>query len=108
MVLNDCYNVLSNAIYTIFREIYEHTGSEPDRFFALDRREARRIVSARTQLSLGSLETELDRKEAVLEHLSHDVLVQGWPQAASSLMSVIHAAESAGTGLRDAVENADE
>ena len=108
VVLNDCYNVLSNAMYTIFREIYEHSGSEPDRFFALDRREARRVVSAKTQLSLGSLETELDRREATLDALSHDILVKGWPQAASSLMSVIHAAESAGTELRDAAENANE
>ncbi len=107
-LLGGCYNVLASTVYGIFREIYEHCGSEPDRFFALDRRESRRVIAARMQMALSSLEAELDRREAQLDPLSHDLLVKNWPQAANSVMSIIHSAESAAAAMRDAVEAAEE
>lgn len=107
-MLNGCYNILSSTVYTLFREIYERAGSEPERFFALSERESRRMISAGTQVSMNGFEAELDRREALLDPLSHDILVRSFPQTANSLMSVIHAAESAAAGVRDAVEAVEE
>lgn len=103
-LLSQCYNILAGDVYALFREIYQRAGSEPDKFFSLDEREARRLVTARNMVDRGEYEAELDRREAGLEPLSHDILMQNWPQVATSLMSVIHTAETESAKLRDIAE----
>lgn len=103
-LINKAYSILGGTIYAMFREIYERVGSAPDKFFALDRRDARRIFVANQQIMRGQYEQELDRRENAIEPLSHDALVSDYPQTATSLLSVIHSAEEEAIKLRDLLE----
>lgn len=100
----ESYSILSVAIYRMFREVYERSGSEPGKFFALDEREARTLIDARLALAEQGYETSLDRREHLLEPLSHDAIKEGYPQLAQSLFSLIHAVESDAAKLRDLYE----
>ncbi len=103
-LVSEAYNLLSAEIYRMFREIYLRSGSEPGKFFALDEREARTLLDARIALAQQGYETALDRREHILEPLSHDAIKNGYPQLAQSLFSIIHSVESDAAKLRDLYE----
>lgn len=104
-LINHSYKIISSTLYAMFREIYERVGSEPGKFFALDRREAGRLQTASLELTKGSYEAELDRRENAIEPLNYDALVQEYPQTATSLLSVIHAVEEEAIKLRNLLES---